>query len=94
LTRKIWSLFDDDLSFEDFKSFLEKEVKVVLITKEENKNREARNIEDPIDRYKRTGISYIYKKNDGNFRWKSIDSIEDLMTYFEKIKVEEFFTKE
>lgn len=91
LTRKVWKLFENGPSFEDFKSFLEKEVKVVLITKEENKNREARDIEDPVDRYKHTGISHIYKKRVGNFRWKRIDSIEDLMTYFEKIKVEEFF---
>lgn len=91
LTREVWEYMSSDPSLEDFKSFLFKHVKVVLITKEENKNPNSRSIDDPVDRYKNAGIDYVYKKID-RIRWSKINSLGDLLTHFEKIKTEEFFS--
>lgn len=91
LTRKIWKLFEDNPTFEDFKNFLINTVRIVLITKEENKDAESRNIDDPIKRYKHLGIDYVYKKTTKKISWCKIHSIDDLLSNYTKIKVEDFF---
>ncbi|MFW6002602.1 MAG: hypothetical protein ACOCQD_04615 [archaeon] len=90
LTRRIWKYFSKNPTFEEFKLFLIKNVKIVIITREENKNPESRNIENPIDRYKSMDIDYIYRKTK-NIRWNKIEVLEDLLTYFDRVKIKEFF---
>lgn len=91
LTRQIWENIDK-MTLEDFHAFLESKVKVVLITREENKNKEAQKYEDPIERYKLLGINKIYIRTKKT-RWAKVSSFEEYKNNFKEVDVEDFFHK-
>lgn len=91
LVRQLWDHIDS-MALEDFHNFLEQKVKVVLITREENKDKEAQKYEDPIERYRFLEIDKIYIRIK-NTRWSKVESFKDYLQNFKVVDVDDFFNR-
>ena len=89
LAVEVWENMDNFSGPEDFISFLLENVYILNMTRAENKHKDAKNISEPIERYRALGIDVVYKKVK-NFQWSSIDSFESMLGNFEAIQLEEW----
>lgn len=91
LVKKIWHLFlSGNGSYENFIKLLDNFVKIVIITREENKDPNVRNLNDPLDRYHHLGMKVLWKRKPGNITKKNLLKEEDIFNYFVPVSLEEF----
>lgn len=88
----VWDKLGGFNSPDDYINYLLDHVYILNMTRFENKHQDAKNIGNPIDRYKSIGIDFVYKKVK-QFKWASIHSFEDMLKYFEMISVEEWLNE-
>lgn len=92
LAIKVWENVENFDGPEDYISFLLKEIKILTITRSENKHKGSTFIESPTERYKSLGIDFVYKRLRKN-NWRSIHSFDDMLKNFEKITLEEWLNE-